>query len=232
MVCVNSLEGATHVTYYANQGDPGVRPALGAIHLYEGEMLSFHTSGHETRRAGNSEYTVYKLNVKFRTPQGFERKVVYKRWSQVAALHRELSKEFKERVGWTVSLPKKYSSTKDTGRLQKRERQLNHYFAELTGLANRENLDLCKSDAMEKFLHGPSSGGSASIDSSIRASLDAGSTPNSETQLLSALAGRFASEDLASGIPDFSSNGTGKTTYTFGTEVAMSRISAELFGYW
>jgi hypothetical protein len=67
MVGITDREGSTHVTYYNKKSDPGVRSALGTIHLYEGEILSFHTSGHETRNKGSTEYTVYKLNVKVST---------------------------------------------------------------------------------------------------------------------------------------------------------------------
>lgn len=51
----------------------------------------------------------------------------------------------------TVYLPKKWQQTTDTSRLEKRRCQLNHYFAELGGWANREGVDLWDPSVSEAF---------------------------------------------------------------------------------
>jgi hypothetical protein len=61
----------------------------------------------------------------------------------------------------TVYLPKKWQQTNDVGRLEKRRCQLNHYFAELSGWANREGLDLWNpsvSEAFTAFIREPDDG--------------------------------------------------------------------------
>jgi hypothetical protein len=56
-----------------------------------------------------------------------------------------------------VQLPRKWQQTSDKDRLEKRRCQLNHYFAELSGWANREGLDLWNpavSKAFTDFIFG------------------------------------------------------------------------------
>jgi len=148
MVCTtDKREGSTHVVYYEDESDEGSRPALGCIHLYEGEnRVSVYASDFEMREDGSGvEYTVYKLNVR----RGEDRLVVYKRWSKCDGFHRQLAKE--HRVPPAVNLPRKWAQTSDKDRLEKRRCQLNHYFAELGGWANREGLDLWDSSVSKAF---------------------------------------------------------------------------------
>lgn len=148
MVCTtNKRESSTHVVYYDSQEDEGHKPALGCIHLYEGEnRVSVYASDFETREDSSGvEYTVYKLNVR----RGEDRLVVYKRWSKCDGFNKQLAKE--HRVPPAVQLPRKWSNTNDKDRLEKRRCQLNHYFAELSGWANREGLDLWDSSVSKAF---------------------------------------------------------------------------------
>jgi hypothetical protein len=136
MVCLANKDHI-HVTYYKSEHDPGKRSADGCIHLYEGEIMSFHCSGYETRKTGRDAYTVYKINVKTAGSdrQQPNKQLVYKRWSHCQTLHSEIMKEFREKWAKHIGLPQKYRATTEPSRLRKRERQLNHYFAELTGAA-------------------------------------------------------------------------------------------------
>lgn len=72
----------------------------------------------------------------------------------------------------TVFLPKKWQQATEPTRLEKRRCQLNHYFAELSGWANREGLDLWDpsvSSAFTDFISGPDDDGTEAR-SSARAS--------------------------------------------------------------
>lgn len=51
----------------------------------------------------------------------------------------------------SVYFPRKWQQTNDASRLEKRRCQLNHYFAELSGWANREGLDLWDPSVSETF---------------------------------------------------------------------------------
>ena len=72
----------------------------------------------------------------------------------------------------TVFLPKKWQQATEPTRLEKRRCQLNHYFAELSGWANREGLDLWDpsvSPAFTEFISEPDDDGTEAR-SSMRAS--------------------------------------------------------------
>jgi hypothetical protein len=110
------------------------------------DRVSVYASDFEKRLdTSGVEYTVYKLNVR----RGEDRLVVYKRWSKCDGFHKQLTKE--HRVPVAVHLPRKWAQTSDKGRLEKRRCQLNHYFAELSGWANREGLDLWDSSVSKAF---------------------------------------------------------------------------------
>lgn len=140
--------------------------------------MSVYASEFEQRTdASGGEYTVYKLNVR----RGDDRHVLHKRWSKIDKLQKDMAREHKvsehdyrpgrhwiflalcaasfasshvvavSQLPATVYLPKKWQQTSDADRLEKRRCQLNHYFAELSGWANREGLDLWDSSVSAAF---------------------------------------------------------------------------------
>jgi hypothetical protein len=149
MVCTADSRGLHHVTYYEDEAHEGQRPALGCIHLYEPSetRVAIHASEFEMRvDESGTQYTFYKLNLR----RGDERLVIYRRWSRCDKFHRDIAKQHK--LPATVQLPKKWNQTTDRQRLDKRRCQLNHYFAELSGWANRHGLDLWQCDAFQDFV--------------------------------------------------------------------------------